>query len=148
MKSIKTFASILAASLAVGCASTNFIEYRGPDLVQGTGGTVRTVDGIEFWENGNPNRKVKILGVIDDKRADGLFSKSSRDSALAKTAKSKGGDAVVLMDSNRQAEGFSGRGTVYSPQRGPNRGSTASFKHGGSVVYSVSTKVMVVKYTD
>ncbi len=127
MKIIRTFVSILAASLAVGCASTNFTEYRGPDLAQGTGGTVRTVDGIEFWENGNPNRKVKILGVIDDKRADGLFSKSSRDSALAKTAKSKGGDAVVLMGSRSRAEGFTQQ---------------------GNVVYSVSTKVMVVKYAD
>lgn len=144
---MKNLLLLLAVSLTFGCASTNFTEYRGPDLVQGTGGTVRTVEGIEFWENGNPNRKVKILGVIDDKRADGLFSKSSRDSALAKTAKSKGGDAVILMDSSSRAEGFTQRGSVDMGSRSRSRG-TVGFTQQGNVVYSVSTKVMVVKYAD
>lgn len=113
--------------LAAGCSSTNFTEYRGPSLAQGTGGTVRTVDGIDFWENGNPNRKFKVLGVIDDERGDRWFAGSSRDKALASMAKSRSGSAIILMGSKSQLVGIN--------------------QH-GNVLHSVKTKVMVVKYED
>lgn len=118
---------LVGLMLAAGCASTNFTEYRGPSIAQGTGGTVRTVDGIDFWENGNPNRKFKVLGVIDDKRGDGLFSQSSRDKALASVAKAKGGTAIILIGSKSQLTGIDNYGNAHR---------------------SVSTKVMLVKYED
>jgi catalase (peroxidase I) len=118
---------LLAALLVTtGCASTNFTEYRGPDLREGSGGTVRTVDGIEFWENGNPNRKFKILGVIEDRRGDGLFS-GSADKSLANLAKAKGGTAVILMQRTKQPAGIDEYGNIR---------------------LRVSNKVMVVKYVD
>jgi hypothetical protein len=57
---------------------------------------VRVVDGIEFWESGTPNRKFKILGVLDHSRLHYVVALGSRDGAIAKAAKERGADAVVL----------------------------------------------------
>jgi hypothetical protein len=67
---------VLAAStlLLTACAHTNFTEYRGPSVVAGKGGTVKNGDGIDIWENGDPDRKYQILGVIDDSRGTGVFA--------------------------------------------------------------------------
>jgi hypothetical protein len=125
---IKILSTLLFATvLLCGCSSTNFTEYRGPAVVQGNGGTVRVVDGIDFWENGNPDRKFKILGVIDDSRRDGIFTGSGRDSAIAKVARERGGDAVILVDSDRELSGVDQYGDVH---------------------YRRNTKLMVVKYVE
>ena len=117
----------LATVLLCGCSTTNFTEYRGPAVVQGNGGTVRAVDGIDFWENRDPDRKFKILGVIDDRRGDGILSRSGRDSAIAKVAHMRGGDAVILMNSDRELSGVDQYGNVH---------------------YKRNTKLMVVKYEE
>jgi hypothetical protein len=94
----------VATVFLCGCSSTKFTEYHGSEVFQGTGGSVRVVDGIDFWENGDSNRKYKILGVIDESHKHGylpgrfnrLFSDSGdRESAIAKVAHKQGGDAVV-----------------------------------------------------
>jgi hypothetical protein len=83
------------------------------------------VDGIDFWENGEPDRKFQILGVVDDKRGEGIISRSGKDSALAKIAKEHGGDAVVLASSSREFRGIDDQGNAN---------------------YRRLTKVVVVKY--
>jgi hypothetical protein len=127
MKSKTIFMLFIATALLCGCSSTNFTEYRGPAIVQGKGGTVRVVDGIDFWENGDPDKKFKILGVIDDRRDEGIFANSGRDSALAKVAHQKGGDAVIFMNTDRQLFAVDQYGYMYSKR---------------------NTKVMVVKYVE
>ena len=108
---------------AAGC-STTFTEYRGQSIVEGKGGTVRKVDGIDFWENGDPDRKYQILGVIDDSRGDSIFV-PGKDGAIAKVAREHGGDAVVLLRSEREL---------------------GAIDNDGSVHYRRITKVAVVKY--
>lgn len=91
---MKVFVFLLTAlfsGLVTSCSSTKFMEYRGPNIVQGKGGTLRVVDGVDFWENGDPDRKYKILGVIDDSRGDGLISRIGKDSDIANKAKEYGG---------------------------------------------------------
>ena len=117
----------IATVLLCGCSSTNFTEYRGPAVIQGKGGTVRVVHGIDFWENGDPNRKFKILGVIDDSRDEGIFANSGKDSAIVKVAHEKGADAVILMNTDRQLFAVDQYGHMYSKR---------------------NTKVMVVKYME
>ena len=85
------------------------------------------VDGIDFWENGDPNKKYEILGVIDDNRGDGIFTHLGRDSAIAKVAHEKGGNAVILMHSDRVLSGVDPYGNVDCRR---------------------DTKVMVVKYVE
>jgi hypothetical protein len=101
--------------LIVSCGTTTFTEYRGPSLVEGKGGTVRNVGGIEFWENGDPNRKYRILGVINDSRDEGAIARSSRDGSIAKITRERGGDAVILVGNSHEYNGvdFFTKGPEY-----------------------------------
>lgn len=120
-------ALLLFPVFLLASCSTTFTEYRGPDVARGTGGTVRVVEGIDFWENGTPDRSYRILGVIDDRREDGLLFRATRDRHIAAKAKEHGGDAVILMDSSRFP---------------------SSVSDSGNINYSVLTKLVVVKYLE
>jgi hypothetical protein len=128
MKVFVFFLAALFSGLVTSCSSTKFMEYRGPNIVQGKGGTLRVVDGVDFWENGDPDRKYKILGVIDDSRGDGLISRIGKDSDIANKAKEYGGDAVIFIGSDREL-----RGVDLSS---------------GVVHYRRVTKLLVVKYAE
>jgi predicted small secreted protein len=116
----------LAAILVTSC--TTFTPYRGNGIVEGQGGTIRVVKGIDFWENGEPNRKYRILGVIDDSRREGLIFGLvlPKDGAIAKVARKHGGDAVIFSDSSRELRGIN--------------------LNSGKVKYKRITKLVVVKY--
>jgi hypothetical protein len=123
MNAFTTIRLILTAGTTltlVSCASmvtqTQFKEYYGADVVQGTGGTKRTLDGIDIWENGAPNRRFKILGVIEDNVLENrgaapntlnilnvasAASLASREKRLVAEAKKHGADAIVYVASNR-----------------------------------------------
>jgi hypothetical protein len=116
----------LFSGLVVSCSSTHFMEYRGPNVVQGKGGTLRVVDGVDFWENGDPDRKYKILGLIDDTRGDGLISRMGKDSDIANRAKKHGGDAVIFIANDRELRGVD--------------------LNSGVAYYRRVTKLLVVKY--
>ena len=62
---MKKITSILIVLIAIACSSPKIIEYRGPNEFQGEGGTVETIDGIDFWITGTPNCKFKVLGYTD-----------------------------------------------------------------------------------
>jgi hypothetical protein len=114
----KIFSSLMLASILLcGCKSTSntkFTEYHGNEVFQGTGGDEESVDGIDFWTNGDPNRRYQILGVIGQStkghshiplgplsRLSHLFpvtgTSDDINSANAKIAREQGGDAVVIV---------------------------------------------------
>src|ERR1017187_9647440 len=104
MKSYYFIAFATVALLATACSTTTFTEYRGQGIAEGKGGSVRTVDGVEFWENGEPDRKFHILGVIDDFRGESILV-AGKDGAIAKIAREHGGDAVILAGGSREFRG-------------------------------------------
>jgi len=57
-------AAFVAAVLLCGCSSAKFTESHGLGVLRGSGGEVRSVDGIDIWENGEPARKFEILGSV------------------------------------------------------------------------------------
>lgn len=120
------FATVISIMLVTSCVSTKFTEYRGSEVIEGKGGTIRVVDGIDFWENGEPDRKYRIIGVIDDSRGDGLISALSQDGAIAKLTRKRGGNAVILTDNTRELQGVD--------------------LDSGDTRYKRMTKFMVVKY--
>ena len=68
--------SAMAALLLSGCASfwtsTDFTPSVGDDTVYfGRGGAMEVMDGVEVWKTGIPNRKYRIIGVINAEIADG-----------------------------------------------------------------------------
>jgi hypothetical protein len=86
-----------------GCSSPKFTKYSGSEIFQGTGGgTMQTVDGIQFWEHGEPARKYEILGIIDHSHQHGHFPDfGSRESTLAKIAREQGGDAIMRVSKDK-----------------------------------------------
>ena len=101
-------AFIFVTVLLGGCSNTQYTEYHGSEVFQGKGGAERMVDGIGFWENGEPGRKYRILGVIAENRKNHGFGhvsdffnsdlfEADRDSAIAKEVRKRGGDAVILV---------------------------------------------------
>jgi hypothetical protein len=126
MKHYIVFGMVVVGMFAGGCTSTSFTEYRGQGVLEGKGGTVRKVEGIEFWENGEPDRKYRILGVIDDSRGDSIFI-PVKDSTIAKVARKRGGDAVILAVADREFSGFDNYGNAH---------------------YRRKTKMVVVKYVE
>jgi len=105
---------VITVLVAACVTSTSFEKWRGPDEYVGQGGICRTVDGIDIWENGSPDRRYKILGVI--KRtvfSDAFFMAASGghspqlDARLAKEAKKYDGDAVILIQADSDVFGAS-----------------------------------------
>lgn len=100
---------VVITGLLCGCSGIKYTEYHGNEVLQGPVGTPRNVDGIDFWENGIPGRKYKILGILANgskKRLplgrltqgfSGSGDRDDRDAAIAKAAHKHGGDAVVLV---------------------------------------------------
>src|SRR5262245_20208978 len=96
MKKQHLIAVAVGTILLTSCATTNFTEYHDQNIMEGKGGTVRVIEGIDFWEKGEPDRKYRILGVISDSRDEGLSFQFLKDEDVALAARQHGGDAVML----------------------------------------------------
>jgi hypothetical protein len=98
--------AMFAAALLAGptaWAGAGFLSYDGWDSVQqGQGGEKKVVAGVDFWMQGSPPRRFKILGSIDGAaRRGGLVGRisfSRPEDSVAKQARDVGGDAVILTD--------------------------------------------------
>lgn len=112
-----TVAILLAASILGGCASTEYKAFEGKgNVIEGTGGTKVVVDGMEIWDNGEPPRKFKILGIIDDERPGGLIPMAQLRSDMVKKAREAGGNAIIQLNSQSRISGYytSGSASGYS----------------------------------
>lgn len=91
---------VLATALLSGCASTNYQPYEGrtAQIIEGQGGTKEVIDGYEIWDNGNPPRRYKVLGVATVEDFDNGFGQQRIRSAIASQIRQAGGDAAVLLD--------------------------------------------------
>jgi hypothetical protein len=106
---------ILLLLLLAGCASTTYMPYEAVQTdFQGAGGTRETVNGVDFWYNGDPPRHFRVLGVISDVRPGGAIPQGMLKPSVAKEAKAKGGDAVVFLGGNSDVAGFFSHS--YTPQ--------------------------------
>ncbi|MFI4973733.1 MAG: hypothetical protein ACHP84_04240 [Caulobacterales bacterium] len=91
-------------------AAPEFLAYEGRNAIhEGQGGEKKTVDGIDFWSNGDPPHRFKVLGSITDRRHEtglyGAIRMSSLTSDIAKAAKAAGGDAVILQSEDEDVTG-------------------------------------------
>lgn len=108
------------AFLISGCSTTKFEKYDGSPTPAGNVGEVDSIDGIDFWKNGQPNRQYLILGVIEQShhhrlplgRLSRAFSspgdsenrEEAREEAIAKVAHKNGGNAVILVAENPESD--------------------------------------------
>ena len=98
-------AFIIIALLLLACSPPKLIEYRGPDIYEGKGGTVETIDGIDFWTTGTPNCKFKVLGFVDYNPESYAVDAISRKVLIAKV-KEVGGDGLIIVDKETRASGI------------------------------------------
>jgi hypothetical protein len=107
VKTLIKCALFLAAVSLVGCASTDYqaVESRGPLVAQGQWGTRKVVNGVDIWTSGEPPRKYRVLGVINDTRGAGVVPMAGYYSGIAAKVKQYGGDAAIEMSSQRQYVG-------------------------------------------
>lgn len=102
----------LALSLAIvliltSCSTTDFQTWEGRDsVVEGRGGTKKVVDGMDVWTNGDPPRRFRIVGIIDDERPGGIIPMAQLKHTIVKKARERGGDAVILVSSSSQLAGY------------------------------------------
>jgi hypothetical protein len=111
MKTI-TISAITTVLLLSGCACTTteykIFEGERAGIMEGKGGSKLVVKGMEVWDTGEPPRKFKILGFIDDNRDTGWTgedTQSVREDVVEK-ARGAGGDAVVRINTQSQLSEF------------------------------------------
>ncbi len=147
MKQSLAFLAVLVLSLVAGCATTEFKSYEAKDNVfEGKGGTKVVVDGIEFWDNGEPSRKFKVLGIIDDQRPGGIIPMSQLRSDMVKKTREAGGDAVVQLGNQSQIAGYYTSGSASANSYG-----SSATAYGSSTTMPVRrnvAKFAVIKYVD
>ena len=109
------FALLLGTALA-GCAQVDYQPYEGRDAtVEGRGGTRRMAAGIDVWSNGAPPRRYRVLGVASVELGEGIGHQTMVDSALASQVRKAGGDAAILLASERSVLGIAPVGTMFVP---------------------------------
>ena len=133
---------LMAASPA--WAKIEFLAYEGRNAIhEGQGGNKKTVEGVDFWSNGDPPRRYKVIGAISDRRYEsglyGMIRMSGMDYDVAKVTKEAHGDAVVL---EREGEDLLGVGSSASAFGSGNRGGFSAF--GSS--YSAPVKAHTARY--
>jgi hypothetical protein len=113
MNKITKITVLAIVSVLGGCASvtTEYKTFEGmrAGIVAGKGGAKVVVDGMEIWEDGEPPRKFKILGFIDETRkADwmSIWLPSSHPGDIVKKAREAGGDAVIKVNTQSQLDDF------------------------------------------
>jgi hypothetical protein len=114
---MKKYVMVLLLALLAGCATTEFKPFEAKNnLFEGKGGTKTIVDGMEIWDNGEPPRKFKVLGIIDDQRPGGIIPMSQLRSDMVKKAREVGGSALIQLGNQSQIAGFvsSGSANAYS----------------------------------
>ena len=154
--------TLIIAVLLACCLPTfagEFIAYEGTDAIQeGTGGAKKTVDGIDFWSDGAPPRKFKLLGYISDTRLKtglvGMIKMKNLEGSIAKQAKAVGGDAVILVSVEAETKGFIGNANTTLNGTARTSGNTTHVQgsaYGTTTAAAVQkqhTRYAVVKYVE
>ena len=93
--------------LIVGCttnAKVTFTSYSNNEVFEGEGGSMSVVDGVDFWNNGHPNRKYKIIGIIDYDGTGIAISNSKKDGKIVTTCKEFNCDGVILITEQKETK--------------------------------------------
>ena len=144
--------SVFVAFIVAGCTHTDFLRYEGRSDVyfEGAGGARTVVDGIDFWEHGDPPRRYQLLGYIHDDRSRGLIPQLQKRGDIAAKAREAGGTAVMLLSSGQTINGFvgSGFGNATATSYGNRTTATATGTSISVPVGRTDAQYAVIKYLD
>src|SRR2546429_8540601 len=108
---------VMLTFLCASCTSTDFQSWEGRNsVVEGHGGTRKVVDGMDIWTHGDPTRRFKVLGIIEDERPGGIIPMARLKHDIVQKARANGGNAVIFVSSASQLAGYytAGSATAYS----------------------------------
>ena len=145
MKACTYLALGVALLLMAGCATTVFKPFEARiNSFEGKGGTKTTVDGMDIWDNGDPPRRYKILGILEDERPNGPIAMASLMSDIVQKAKEAEGDAVIQISSESQLAGMYSTGSAFASGYG-----NSASAYGSSVAVPIGrrlTKFAVIRF--
>ena len=128
---MKKLSLLIFVLFITGCATTKYTYFTsGGKIFEGKGGTMVMVDGIEFWEHGEPPRKYTMIGIINDERIV-PSTKANLKKEIANKAREVGGDAIIKPVSQDQI-------SKYYPT-----GSVGVYSSGGHVASGVGASIAV-----
>lgn len=132
----------------VGCATTTYKEFeaRGDGVVEGRGGTKTVQDGMDIWDYGDPPRRFRVIGVIEDERPGGTLSMSRLGSDMVKKAREVGGHALIQVRSQAQIVGYQNVGTATATSYGSS--ATVTGVNTTVPVRRNAAQFVVIKYVD
>ena len=148
MKKIKMIISLTTVFLLAGCACaiTEYKAFEGKrdGIIDGNGGAKVIVDDMEIWDDGEPPRKFKVLGFIDDNREGGWNTMSILREDIVKKAREAGGNAIIKLNSQSQLARFYEAGGAST-----NAYDYSAYAYGSSRTmpkYRQVSKYAVIKY--
>jgi len=152
MAHLKGAALALVSALCVAGAShaeTQLLTYQGPDAIkQGRGGSMKAVDGVDFWLEGSPPHRFQVLGTLTDERwrsgIYGIIQVANTEHDIAKRTKAAGGDAVILTNSGNNDWGVAG--STYGTASWDGYTSFGSTQFNAHPYGTKATRYVVVKY--
>lgn len=140
---LKLAGALALGVLCVGC-QTEFKEWRGGGVQKGSGGACVVVDGVEMWSYGAPNRRYRVIGVLEDSRPGGVIPMARRDGNIAQEAKEHGADGVIIIGAQKENVGTLHQMNAQSFSSGNLSGNTTymgngNFSHYGNYSGTTST---------
>ena len=111
--------------------------------MSGSGGSVFNKKGVDFWENGEPDQKYKIIGIIDYKANDAPIQNAKTNKKIAKKVLEVSGDAVILFNEEKENRGTFNNGKIK-------KGRNNSLNYNGNSINIIKKyrKYYVIKYVD
>jgi hypothetical protein len=143
------FLVITCSALLSGCATGTVLKWTGQQEFEGKGGAVQTIDGIDFYNGGEPAGRYRVLSIVQGsyyRGGDILLSVLSHQKAinkLVKEAKAEGADAVVVISTQYEVLGSSTVGGGIVTAQG-----TMNYSSGTMINGVQSGSVALVKYID
>jgi hypothetical protein len=101
---------------------------------------------MDVWTYGDPPRRFKDLGIIQDERPGGLIPMARMKHDIVDKARQNGGNAIIFVSSESQLRGYytTSRATAY----GYGNSATA---YGSSTTFPItrrSSTYVVIRYLD
>lgn len=97
--------ALILSVWCAGCASTKYKTWQGGGVRTGPGGACESVEGVEVWSYGSPNRPHEITGLIEDERPAGPIPMAMRMKTVARKAKAAGADGVIVIGDGKEYVG-------------------------------------------
>lgn len=132
---------VLWLFILAGCVTTNFTAFVGDrKIYQGLGGALETVEGVDIWSRGTPNKKFVVVGFLDDSRPSGVLS-LTRKKDLALLAKQNGAQGVIIIDQNNVFAGTISSGSVNFASL-----NSANYSGVSHAIYRMETQAVAINY--